>query len=599
MVAGMLMPLDDLRSIYEVLFRDGVMVARKDRRPQCMHPDVPGVSNLKVIRAMGSLKSGAFVRETFAWQHSYWYITNEGIAHMREFLHLPPEIVPSTLHRVRSTASTLNLTRRAAHVQTIKGPTSFIPKPRVKEEQEDLVDRQGYRYKKRIPREQEGQPEKTAMSFRGSYTPSNVVTRPAHSATRETKQESPIIRKQQQQSETSRHITFEEQKISAAAKPGSWKTNRNIKASHSVVAPTEESIASPCETVKMNMPAPPVEAVKEEPFNAQTEAPQPVSETVAVELVQEDVKIPNDQEPTDIWDEENESKDLVPLVEEGASQQEVQESKELTTQTEQEETIEVEQDAPEIYTDGDVPLTVSQIVNEQNASQVVQESPQQIFEPKEQTKQIETMVVEEPLECVMMDVSDASSTSSVIYHEPEADELVEEVTKDLQELLVAEDAEVFRQTTHADTKMVVEETIDAECAVMAENVPQVSVADDSLIVLQIHDEPKGDGQVNEEAGLQQVHEFTVPHIQTEHLPELVVLEPPVQASTSTSAITSVALEDALSLTTVKSLETVSDGTLHPHVSPMTDACVDLSEFEVLDTDISHADVNVSPLPEDC
>uniref|UniRef100_A0A3Q3G301 Plectin/eS10 N-terminal domain-containing protein n=1 Tax=Labrus bergylta TaxID=56723 RepID=A0A3Q3G301_9LABR len=118
----MVMPLADLRAIYELLFRDGVMVAKNDKRPQSMHPDVKGVTNLKVIRAMGSLKSKGFVRETFAWKHAYYYLTNEGIAYLREYLHLPPEIVPSTLQRVRHHV-------RSARVQTVKGPTSYISKP--------------------------------------------------------------------------------------------------------------------------------------------------------------------------------------------------------------------------------------------------------------------------------------------------------------------------------------------------------------------------------------------------------------------------------------------------------------------------------------
>uniref|UniRef100_A0A3Q3VYB0 Plectin/eS10 N-terminal domain-containing protein n=1 Tax=Mola mola TaxID=94237 RepID=A0A3Q3VYB0_MOLML len=98
----MLMPLRDLRAIYEVLFRDGVMVAKKDKRPQTKHPEIEGVSNLQVIRAMGSLKSRGCVKETFAWRHFYWYLTNEGIVYLRDYLHLPPEIVPASLQRVRN-----------------------------------------------------------------------------------------------------------------------------------------------------------------------------------------------------------------------------------------------------------------------------------------------------------------------------------------------------------------------------------------------------------------------------------------------------------------------------------------------------------------
>ncbi|TRZ00876.1 hypothetical protein DNTS_023749 [Danionella cerebrum] len=149
MVAGMLMPRDDLKAIYEHLFRDGVMVAKKDKRPQTRHPEIPGVQNLHVIRVMGSLKSRGYVTETFAWRHFYWYLTNEGIAYLRDYLHLPPEITPKPLQRVRRTIATLPITRRAEHVQAIQGPTSYVPKPgkMVADEQDSFQDRQAYRRK--------------------------------------------------------------------------------------------------------------------------------------------------------------------------------------------------------------------------------------------------------------------------------------------------------------------------------------------------------------------------------------------------------------------------------------------------------------------
>lgn len=129
MVAGMLMPLDQLRAIYEVLFREGVMVAKKDRRPRSLHPHVPGVTNLQVMRAMASLRARGLVRETFAWCHFYWYLTNEGIDHLRQYLHLPPEIVPASLQRVRRpVAMVMPARRRSPHVQTMQGPVGCPPK---------------------------------------------------------------------------------------------------------------------------------------------------------------------------------------------------------------------------------------------------------------------------------------------------------------------------------------------------------------------------------------------------------------------------------------------------------------------------------------
>lgn len=169
MVAGMLMPLRDLRAIYEVLFRDGVMVAKKDKRPQTKHPEIEGVSNLQVIRAMGSLKSRGCVKETFAWRHFYWYLTNEGIVYLRDYLHLPPEIVPASLQRVRKPATTLAIAHRAARVQSVEGPTSYVPKPGRRgeaESQEALSERQGYRHKMMGPGERESYSERTPR-FRG------------------------------------------------------------------------------------------------------------------------------------------------------------------------------------------------------------------------------------------------------------------------------------------------------------------------------------------------------------------------------------------------------------------------------------------------
>ncbi|XP_032411400.1 plectin-like isoform X26 [Xiphophorus hellerii] len=169
MVAGMLMPMHELKAIYEVLFRDGVMVAKKDKRPQIKHPEVRDVTNLQVIRAMGSLKSRGYVRETFAWRHFYWYLTNDGIVYLRDYLHLPAEIIPASLQRVRKPAATLAIAHRAAQVQSVQGPTSYVPKPGRRDEaesQEALAERRGYRYKTMDPGERGNYTDRTPR-FRG------------------------------------------------------------------------------------------------------------------------------------------------------------------------------------------------------------------------------------------------------------------------------------------------------------------------------------------------------------------------------------------------------------------------------------------------
>ena len=65
------------------------------------HPEID-VPNLHVMKALQSLKSRAYVTEQFAWRHYYWYLTNEGIQYLRDYLHLPPEIVPATLKPKRT-----------------------------------------------------------------------------------------------------------------------------------------------------------------------------------------------------------------------------------------------------------------------------------------------------------------------------------------------------------------------------------------------------------------------------------------------------------------------------------------------------------------
>lgn len=93
----MLVQKKDRIAVYLYLFKEGVMVAKKDfAKPQ--HDDVE-VPNLQVIKLMQSLKSRGYVKETFNWQWFYWYLTNEGIEYLREYLHLPAEIIPATLKK--------------------------------------------------------------------------------------------------------------------------------------------------------------------------------------------------------------------------------------------------------------------------------------------------------------------------------------------------------------------------------------------------------------------------------------------------------------------------------------------------------------------
>uniref|UniRef100_A0A3Q3L8I6 Ribosomal protein S10 n=1 Tax=Mastacembelus armatus TaxID=205130 RepID=A0A3Q3L8I6_9TELE len=101
----MLMPKKNRIAIYELLFKEGVMVAKKDvhlaKHPELADKNVP---NLHVMKHLDCKKISFLTftwreRSQFAWRHFYWYLTNEGIQYLRDFLHLPPEIVPATLRR--------------------------------------------------------------------------------------------------------------------------------------------------------------------------------------------------------------------------------------------------------------------------------------------------------------------------------------------------------------------------------------------------------------------------------------------------------------------------------------------------------------------
>ena len=72
------------------------MVAKKDFVGKHHALDLP---NLYVIKLMQSFKTKGYVREDFNWQWYYWFLTNEGIEHLRQYLHLPERIVPLTLQK--------------------------------------------------------------------------------------------------------------------------------------------------------------------------------------------------------------------------------------------------------------------------------------------------------------------------------------------------------------------------------------------------------------------------------------------------------------------------------------------------------------------
>jgi len=70
-------------------------VCKKDTKKE-QHEAIP-VPNLHVMKLLLSLKSRSFVKETFNWQYSYYTLTDEGIAYLRDYMSIPEDTVPDTL----------------------------------------------------------------------------------------------------------------------------------------------------------------------------------------------------------------------------------------------------------------------------------------------------------------------------------------------------------------------------------------------------------------------------------------------------------------------------------------------------------------------
>ncbi|KAI4324953.1 hypothetical protein MLD38_030394 [Melastoma candidum] len=130
----MIIPEKNRREISKYLFQEGVCYAKKDYN-LAKHPEID-VPNLQVIKLMQSFKSKEYVRETFAWMHYYWFLTNDGIEFLRTYLNLPSEIVPATL---KKQAKPLG--------RPMGGPPGDRPRgpPRFDGDRPRFGDREGYR----------------------------------------------------------------------------------------------------------------------------------------------------------------------------------------------------------------------------------------------------------------------------------------------------------------------------------------------------------------------------------------------------------------------------------------------------------------------
>jgi small subunit ribosomal protein S10e len=97
----MFIPKENRIAVFSYLFKEGVLVVKKDTRSQT-HPHIEGPTNLEVLMLVKSLESRGFVKVTFSWQYHYAYLTDAGIEYLRQYLALPAEIVPATHKKTAS-----------------------------------------------------------------------------------------------------------------------------------------------------------------------------------------------------------------------------------------------------------------------------------------------------------------------------------------------------------------------------------------------------------------------------------------------------------------------------------------------------------------
>ncbi|EDL87061.1 rCG50506 [Rattus norvegicus] len=85
----MLMSKKNGISIYEVLFKEVMMAAKKEvhmaKHPKLADKDMPSLHVMKVMQSQVSGLHG----EAFAWRHFYRNLMNEGIQYLQGYLHLP------------------------------------------------------------------------------------------------------------------------------------------------------------------------------------------------------------------------------------------------------------------------------------------------------------------------------------------------------------------------------------------------------------------------------------------------------------------------------------------------------------------------------
>ncbi len=157
-------------------FAEGVLVAKKDfNLPKHNEIDTKNLyvgtrstvygriqrSSLQVVKACQSLTSRGYLKTQFSWQWYYYTLTPEGLDYLREWLHVPAEIVPAThIKQQRSHAPPKGMMGGDDRERRPGGRGA----PRG-----DRGDREGGYRRRDAGEGKEGAPGEFAPSFRGGF----------------------------------------------------------------------------------------------------------------------------------------------------------------------------------------------------------------------------------------------------------------------------------------------------------------------------------------------------------------------------------------------------------------------------------------------
>mmetsp|Transcript_16984 Transcript_16984/g.33383 ORF Transcript_16984/g.33383 Transcript_16984/m.33383 type:complete len:95 (-) Transcript_16984:803-1087(-) len=91
----MIIQKKEKKLVYTHLFKNGLLVVKKEKN--FFLEKEYKIESIVVIKLLKSLVSKGFVSERFCWKYYYFILNDKGIEFLRNYLHLPRNVIPLTL----------------------------------------------------------------------------------------------------------------------------------------------------------------------------------------------------------------------------------------------------------------------------------------------------------------------------------------------------------------------------------------------------------------------------------------------------------------------------------------------------------------------